>query len=217
MPAIAAEARSSISHRAARRPLAPLVQAFVLVAFMEMQLYTVFVWLASYLHTYLCVATADARASNVVALLAFSAAMVGAGYVTRWVAPSRLVLLGIVSQVLATYPLFLLLQSRAFAWLLIAQIAFAVLAACMVGVIFIVLSDLFRDTWHSFGMAVSYAIPTALFGGTAPLVCSYLIERTHMLAAPALYIVAMGLLAMPVAYRLAVRETGNNRSISALA
>jgi MHS family proline/betaine transporter-like MFS transporter len=217
MPAVATEARSPIPPPSARRPVAPLVQAFVLVAFMEMQLYTVFVWLPSYLHTYLGVATADARASNVIALLAFSAAMVGAGYATRWVAPSRLVLLGIVSQVLATYPLFLLLQSQAFAWLLTAQIAFAVLAACMVGVIFIVLSDLFRETWHSFGMAVSYAIPTALFGGTAPLVCGYLIERMHTFAAPALYIVAMGLLAMPVAYRLAVRVTDNNRSISALA
>lgn len=188
-----------------KRPLAPLAQAFVLVAFMEMHLYTVFVWLPSYLHSYLGVTSFDARSTNIIALLAFSISMVAAGYATRWIEATKLVLIGIVSLVLTSYPLFVALQNGNFLALLFVQLAFALMAGCLVGVIFIVLPDLFKDNWKSFGMTVSYAIPTALFGGTAPVACGYLIERTHLLSAPALYIVAMGLLAAPVAYRLSFR------------
>jgi len=46
-------------------------------------------------------------------------------------------------------------------------------------------------------------LPVVIFGGTAPLVCAYLLEVTQLLTAPALYIVAIGVIALPVAYRLA--------------
>jgi MFS transporter, MHS family, proline/betaine transporter len=184
------------------RPLGPLLQAFVLVAFMEIVIYTVFVWMPGYLHTYLGVPTADARASNVITLLAFSVAMVGAGWSARFIPASGLVLGGVVSTVLFSYPLFDLLRSGVYASILLAQLGFAVTAGCIVGVIFVILPDLFRHNWGSFGMASTYSLATALFGGTAPLVCAYLIDVTHLTSAPALYIVATGVLAMPVAYRM---------------
>ncbi|WP_229656679.1 hypothetical protein [Burkholderia pseudomallei] len=37
-------------------------------------------------------------------------------------------------------------------------------------------------------MVVTYSFATAIFGGTAPVFCAYLIELTHFIAAPAIYI-----------------------------
>jgi MHS family proline/betaine transporter-like MFS transporter len=194
-------------HRVLRKkPIALLLQAFVLVAFMEVFIYAVLIWLPSYLHSYVGVSSFDARLTNVMTLLIFSLAMIGAGYATRWMDASKFVLIGVGSLVFFSYPLFMLLQSGDFLVLLLTQISFAIMAGCLVGVIFVVLPDLFKDNWQSLGMTVSYSLPTAVFGGTAPLVCAYLIEVTHLLTAPALYIIAFGLFALPVAYHLSLKN-----------
>ncbi len=208
--------RSSISlessgqmqmHRELRKkPITPLLQAVTLVAFMEVNIYAVFVWLPSYLRIYIGVSSFDATSTNMITLLVFSLSMIGAGYATRWIDASKLVLIGIGSLVFFSYPLFSILQSGDFLALLFTQMAFAIMAGCLVGVIFIVLPDLFKDNWQNLGMTISYSLPTAVFGGTAPLVCAYLIEVTHLLTAPALYIIAVGLFAAPVAYNISLKN-----------
>jgi MHS family proline/betaine transporter-like MFS transporter len=44
------------------------------------------------------------------------------------------------------------------------------------------------------GLSIGYNISNAVFGGTAPLVCEWLINRTHLLLAPAIYIVCCAVL-----------------------
>ena len=188
-------------------PITPLLQVVAIVAFTTTQLFTLFIWLPSYLHTYVGVSRADAHATNVVALIVFSLVMVGAGYATRWISAAKFVLIGIASLTLLSYPLFMALQSGGFIVLLFAQLAFALMAGCLFGAIFIVLPDLLKDTWQSMGMTVAYTLPVVIFGGTAPLVCGYLIEATHLLTVPALYIVAMGIVALPVTYRVVFPES----------
>jgi MHS family proline/betaine transporter-like MFS transporter len=188
------------------KPIAPLLQTAVLVAFMELQIYSLFIWLPSYLHTYLGIATFEARATNVITLVIFCGVMLLAGYLTRWIAATQLTCVGITSSLLTSYPLFTLLQGASFARLLCVQFVFALTAGCLVGVCFIVLPDLLRNNWKTPGMTIAYSIPVAIFGGTAPVMCSYLIARTHLLTAPALYLTGMALLALPVAYRLAFPE-----------
>jgi MHS family proline/betaine transporter-like MFS transporter len=48
------------------------------------------------------------------------------------------------------------------------------------------------------GYSIGYNIPLALFGGTAPLFATYLIDKTHLQLAPAFYMIAAGLLAFVV-------------------
>ncbi len=184
------------------RTATPLAQAFILVAFLEIAIYALFVWMPSYLHTYLGISSADASLSNVMALVILFASMVASGYASRVIDASRLVVVGIASLVIGTYPLFCVLREGGFVAVVAAQAAFAIMTGCMGGVIFVVLPDLLRRNWGDFGMAVTYSFATALFGGTAPVVCAYLIQVTGFLSAPAIYISASGLLAAPVAYHV---------------
>jgi MHS family proline/betaine transporter-like MFS transporter len=192
----------STAQTVSSKPIAPLIQSLVLTAFMEAVIYAVFIWLPNYLQSYLAVSSFDARMTNVITLGIFSLSLLGAGYVARWLDASHLVLAGIVSLTFSSYPLFLALTHGGFLPLLLAQAAFAVMTGCLVGVIFVVLSDLFRENWQCLGMTSTYSIATAIFGGTAPIVSSQLIEMTQLLTAPALYITALGFLAFPVAYRI---------------
>ena len=50
------------------------------------------------------------------------------------------------------------------------------------------------------GLSLGYNVGVALFGGTAPLVCEWLIGRTHLLIAPAYYVAACALLTGAVVY-----------------
>jgi MFS transporter, MHS family, proline/betaine transporter len=215
--------RSSISepdpgvHRASHtRPALPLIQAFILVAFIEAHIYTVFVWLPKYLHNYLGAQSFDAQLTNILTLIIFCVSVVGAGYLARFKNPTHLLLTGILLLTSCTYPLFAMLQHTDLAMLLAVQAAFAVMGGLVVGVIFLVLPDMFKNNWKSFGMASTYSIATAVFGGTAPIVCAYLIKLTDLVTAPALYIVALGIVAAPVAYSVSLRHrTETTRCVEA--
>lgn len=189
-----------------QRPMVPLLQAFSLVAFMEIVIYALFVWMPAYLHAYLGVSESDAGTTNTIALFVFSISMIGVGYLARFVDSTILVFTGMSLISVACMPLFIALQNASLLTLISVQVAFGILASCVVGVIFVVLPDLFRDNWGSFGMVVTYSVATAMFGGTAPIVCAYLINATQLLTAPALYILVAGMVATPVAYNLMRRR-----------
>jgi MHS family proline/betaine transporter-like MFS transporter len=193
------------------KPVAPLMQAAVLVAFLQMHFYTVFFWLPNYLHSYLGVSNQDAHQTNLIGLTVLAISIFCTGYATRRISASRLLLTGIIGLLVSSYPLFAVLQSGTYWSLLFAQSAFAVMDGLIYGTIFIVLAGLFEENWKSLGMTIGFTVPTAIFGGTAPVVCTYLIKWLDILAAPALYLMAMGLLAAPVAYHLAFRAKNQKR------
>ncbi|WP_024905743.1 MFS transporter [Robbsia andropogonis] len=182
----------------------PLLQAFILVAFMEAVIYSVVVWMPQYLHTYLRISAFDAHITNVITIFIFSFAIICVGYASRFFGAGKFVLIGVVSLTFTSYPLFLVLQKGDFLRLLLVQIAFACMTACVVGVIFVILTDLFRKSWGNLGMSSTYSIATAIFGGASPLICTYLVNVTHLLIAPAFYLLSLGLLAAPVAYRMSL-------------
>ena len=197
-----------------RRPVTPLLQAVVLIAFLEVNLYTVFVWLPNYLNLYLGVALHEARELNVITIIVLSIAIVCVGYLSRWIDGFKLAFFSVCAMLLSTYPLFVLLQNGDFLSLLCVHLAFALVASGQLATVYLVLADLFKDNWKSLGMGIGFSVPTAVFGGTAPLACSYLLKYTEVLTIPALYIIAMGLLAAPVAYRLAFPQQERRTSAS---
>ena len=79
---------------------------------------------------------------------------------------------------------------------------------CGYGVILFALYQLFKDKGQSLGLAVTFTVPTALFGGTAPLVCSYLVRQFHNLSLPAFYVAAFCVIALPAAFSLT--DSGRN-------
>jgi len=198
------------------RPIAPLLQAAALVAFLEVNLYTVFVWLPNYLHLYLGVELAKARELNVITLVVLSIAVLCNGYLSRWIDSSKIAFFSVCAMLLSTYPLFVLLQNGDFLSLLWVHLAFAFVGSGLLAMFYLLLADLFKDNWKSLGLGIGFSVPTAVFGGTAPLACSYLLKYTEVLTVPALYIVAMGFPALPVAYRLAFPQ-GERRASASLA
>jgi MHS family proline/betaine transporter-like MFS transporter len=71
------------------------------------------------------------------------------------------------------------------------------------------LSELFPTPLRSNGLAVTYGLASALFGGTAPFLATLLVKRTGNLLVPAYYATAVSLAAFIGA--LSARETAFQR------
>jgi MHS family proline/betaine transporter-like MFS transporter len=112
--------------------------------------------------------------------------------VTGWLSDiwgrKRMMVATTVAYFVLIYPIFLLMIQPGFAPVLIAQLLFTIIIAFFIGPAPAVLVELLPTSVRYTGMALSYNICAALFGGTAPMFGFWLIEKTHMNTVVAFYI-----------------------------
>ena len=92
------------------------------------------------------------------------------------------------------YPLFVWIDTASLAAMVVAMIVFAVVNGFLQGPTPVALAAQFPVEIRFSAMAVGYNISLALFGGTAPLVATWLISKTGNLASPAWYVAAIAVL-----------------------
>src|SRR5260364_11582 len=114
--------------------------------------------------------------------------------------------IGIVATLLLICPLWFLLQKPSFGAILTSQLLLALLFGHMSGIIMEMLGLQFRHFVRCRGMNLAYTFPIAIWGGTAPLVNTWMIQKTGLLLFPAFYIMLFGLLALPAEWRLRTVE-----------
>lgn len=91
----------------------------------------------------------------------------------------RKVLMSVALVFLASsVPLFTLIQQPDFASIMLAQSCFAIMVGAYIGPVPALLVEIFPTRVRYTGMALSYNISAAVFGGTAPMVCEWLIQTT---------------------------------------
>ncbi len=77
---------------------------------------------------------------------------------------------------------------------IVALLLSALLTGAAWGIIPALLSDIFATKIRYSGIAVTYNLSFAIFGGLTPLTASYLIYQTHTLMAPAFYLIFVTIL-----------------------
>lgn len=97
---------------------------------------------------------------------------------------------------LLTYPIFHLLLQPAFSSIVIAQVLFAIMVGFYIGPVPALLVEIFPTRLRYTGMALSYNICAALFGGTAPMVCEWLVHVTGNKYAIAYYVMACAVVSL---------------------
>lgn len=120
----------------------------------------------------------------------------------------KLLIPGALAFLVFSYPLFLLMQQPGFLPILLAQAAFAALVGLYTGPVPTVLVEIFPTRVRYTGMALSYNVSAALFGGTAPMVCQWLLNETgshYAIAAYVMLCAAVSLLAL-IFYRERYKE-----------
>src|SRR5262249_36832897 len=87
--------------------------------------------------------------------------------------------------------LFVLIDSGTVIAASVALMVFALTNGCIQGAMTAALADMFPPRLRFSGMAIGFNLTLALFGGTAPMVATWLIEATGGLTAPPCYLVVI--------------------------
>jgi MHS family proline/betaine transporter-like MFS transporter len=162
--------------------------------------YLIFIFMPSYLHTFHNVKLDDALSAHTFAIIALMLMIPFFGLLTDKLGRKPVLFMALAGFVFFTYPLFSLLFQNTFVSLLTAMLSFAVLEAIFQGVMPALMTETFPAKVRYTGLSVSYNFSMAIFGGTTPLVCTWLVKVSGGdVWMPAYYLIATSIIAIVVA------------------
>jgi MFS transporter, MHS family, proline/betaine transporter len=174
------------------------IKVMALAAFVGIYIYTCNVWWVSFSIENDYFSAHDAR------LLA----MIGQAFVVvlipcvSWLADYRFhqktITLGLIGAVVVAPLIFVATVEQSFALMVGIFFLYALVNACVTGVMFKYMADLFPVAVRFTGPGLSWSIAIALFAGFSPLIAQFLSKDIHHLYAPALYVVFSALIALTV-------------------
>ncbi len=167
--------------------------------------YMIFIYMATWLVQEVHETKAEALDINTISLFVLLAATPLFALLADKVGRKPMLITGSILMVFAAYPLIWLMHHHNFWMILAGQSAFAIILSIFMSTIPAFMTELFPSKIRASATSISYNIPYAIFGGTAPMVAVWIISETNNPEAIAFYLIAVSLLAFLIA--LTVKET----------
>ncbi len=159
--------------------------------------YLLFIFLPSFLHTFHNVKPDEALSSHTIAIVLLMLMIPYFGYLNDKIGRKRVLFISLSGFVLLSYPLFSLMFFNSFRAILTAMLIFAVLQAMFQSVMPALMSEMLPTRVRCTGLSVSYNVSMALFGGTTPLVCTWLVKVSGgNVWMPAYYLIFVSIIAI---------------------
>ena len=159
-----------------------------------------------YLTTYMVMVTAVSRGAvlvmNTISMTLLAILIPIMGRLSDRVGQKPLLVTGTAGLALGSYPLFAWLAAGDLPFMLAAQTLLTVFVACYMGPFFATVVELFPTAQRYTGLSLGYNLSSALFGGTAPLIATFLIEWTGNNLAPSLYLSVCAVISLGVVLTL---------------
>lgn len=168
--------------------------------------YMMFLYITTYLQREVGLSAALALDINTISMVVLLLTIPIAGYVSDLVG-RRVFMVGVPLLLLVlAYPLLWLMHHADPAFILPAQIVFALMLGTYGPVVSAVMAELFPREVRCSGMSIAYNLTLGLIGGTTPMVATYMIERTNDDLSIAWYLMAAAAISFVSA--LLTPETG---------
>jgi MHS family proline/betaine transporter-like MFS transporter len=160
--------------------------------------YLLYVYLTTYLSSVTTVPLGTVLTMNTACMLLLTVLIPLMGHLSDRVGQTPLLLIGAAGLAISAYPSFVWLTSGDLPLVWAAYVWLTVLMACYLGPFFAVVVTLFPIAQRYTGLSAGYNIAAALFGGTAPLVATLLIEWSGNTLSPSLYLTLCALISLSV-------------------
>ena len=191
-------------------PLALMSKAFGFTVLWTVAYYVMLTYLPTFTQRYAGLSASASLWSNTAGLLVLLAAIPLMGALSDRIGRKPMLLACCFAFVVLAYPGFLLMVSGLPVWgVALVQVGFNLAIACFSGPGPAALVELFPTRTRTSLMSVGYALSVAVFGGFAPFIATWLIQRTGSPLSPTLYLIAAGLVS--AATIAAFRETAFER------
>jgi MFS family permease len=154
---------------------------------------TVFLYLywPQYLSQYMHYDFATLMRINTLGTLVLSFTILMGGWITDRIGYKPAYLATIACLALTTYPLFYLFQLQNISWVIVSYSIFSIFFGFIPSAYASILSLLFPTNIRYSGIALSYNLAYAFFGGLSPLICTIAIKQFNSILAPAYYVIAI--------------------------
>jgi MHS family proline/betaine transporter-like MFS transporter len=164
--------------------------------------YLVFVYLTTYLADVVHIAKSRALEIDSISMAMVLIIIPWAASLSDRIGRKPLLVTSALVGAVLFWPLFHMLQHPILAKPLIAQLGFALIIGFFMGVEPAASAEAFPASVRCTGTAISHNVGMAVFGGTAPMVATYLIMRTRHDMSPAWYLVAAAVISAVCAMTL---------------
>src|SRR4051812_10870177 len=189
-------------------PLVMAARAFGFTIVWTVCFYVLLSYMPTYTQKYLKISASAALWANTIGLLVLMIFIPLMGALSDRIGRKPLLLACCIAFVVVPYPLFSFLVSGAsYTQLILVQIVFALLISTFSGAGPAAIAEIFPTRTRSTWMTTGYALAVAIFGGFAPLISVYLIERFASPLAHVFYLIAAAIVSTIVIATL--RETAH--------
>ncbi len=173
-----------------------MLQVMGLALSVNVTFYLMFVYAATYLHQHMHVSSQAAMDINTGCLVVMCLVIPLSGWLTdRW-GRKPVALIGVLSLLFFSYPLFWVMNHSDLNLVLLGQLGFGVIIGWIYGVNPAMQVELLSRSVRISAFSISYNVTLALFGGTAPIVATYLVSRTSDDFIPAYYVMGLAVLSL---------------------
>lgn len=152
--------------------------------------YTTTVFIKSYMDT-LGYEKHQSTMANVFILISMSIMLPISAYISDKIGRKPVLIFASVLLIVTMYPIFLALHSMNYQIALLSQVIFAAVVGMYMGPVPTILVELFPTRIRFTGVAVSYNLSAAIFGGTAPMVGAALHKYTGSQISLAYYLTGL--------------------------
>ena len=156
--------------------------------------YTLFVWMPTYQSKVIPNPVDHAMELNTLSMVALVLLLPIGGLMGDRFGFRRMMLWGIGITGLLVYPLFFWIDTGSFVGALVSGLIFALAISWVQGPMPAMLVHIFPPDIRNTGVGIAYNLAVALFGGTAPMVCTWLINFSGDIAAPAYYLLVLAVI-----------------------
>lgn len=158
--------------------------------------YAVLTYLPTYLETAVMMPAGEAQMATNIALIVYVAFIFASGKLSDTFGRKKMLVTACVLFVLLTVPAFMILNTAQFALVLVAELVLCFILTLNDGTLSSYLTETFPTEMRYTGFALSFNLANAIFGGTAPMISTWLIAVTGSTMSPAWYMVAVALVAL---------------------
>lgn len=155
--------------------------------------YVLFTYMPTFMSKELHFGKVEGLLVTAVSLVAISIAIPFMGGLSDRIGRKKVLMGSAIAMAVAGFPCYLLIGTGDVGLAIVGASVMAIIFAGHTGVIHILLVELFPTRVRYSAYGLGYNVSSALFGGTAPLLMTYLIGETHNVYMPAFYAVITAL------------------------
>ncbi|MCS7199486.1 MAG: MFS transporter [Caldimicrobium sp.] len=150
--------------------------------------YILFVYFPTYFSRYLKLSADQALISNTLAMALLCALILPCAYLSDRIGRKPLLVFSLSLYAGLSFWLNKLLTISSFKEIVFIHLLFALISGFFMSILPVTLAELFPVKIRSTSLAVLYNVSLAIFGGTAPMLATYLVEKVNLPLFPGLYL-----------------------------